>query len=333
MKGGKPLEQLGRLKAIAFDKTGTLTKGQPGITDVITLNGHDKESLLAYVVAVEKHSDHPLAKSLVKAGVTMLNGTKLPDVHNFKSITGKGVAAEIEHQSIIVGNREIFQSSEDANEIKRFAQQLETLEQQGKTTILIKLGNEFIGIVAMMDLPREESLFVVNTLKSMGLKRIIMLSGDHQKVADSIGRQVGITESWGNLLPEQKAQAIQKIKLEETHVAMVGDGVNDAPAMAYSTVGIAMGAAGSDVALETADVALMSDKIGQLPFAIGLSQSTRKIILQNLIISMGVIVVMIPLALLGITSIGPAVIIHEGSTILVVFNALRLLKYQLKLKE
>ncbi len=333
MKGGKPLEQLGKLKAIAFDKTGTLTKGQPGITDVITLNGHDKEDLLAYVVAIEKHSDHPLAKALVKAGANMYNGAKLPDVQNFKSITGKGVAGEIENRSLLVGNREIFQSPEDAEEIKRLTPQLEVLEQQGKTNILIKLGKEFIGIVSMMDLPREESLLVVKTLKSMGLKRIIMLSGDHQKVADSIGRQVGITESWGNLLPEQKAKAIQKIKQEETHVAMVGDGVNDAPAMAYSTVGIAMGAAGSDVALETADVALMSDKIGQLPFAIGLSQSTRKIILQNLIISMGVIVVMIPLALLGITSIGPAVIIHEGSTILVVFNALRLLKYQLKLKE
>ena len=157
---------------------------------------------------------------------------------------------------------------------------------------------------------------------------MIMLTGDNQKVAEAIAKEIGITDAWGNLMPEQKVEAIEKLRAGEKKVAMVGDGVNDAPAMAKSTVGIAMGAAGSDVALETADIALMGDKLSNLPFAIGLSKKAHGIIKQNLIISLGMVVILIPLTILGIAHIGPAVIGHEGSTLVVVFNALRLLAYQ-----
>jgi Cd2+/Zn2+-exporting ATPase len=159
---------------------------------------------------------------------------------------------------------------------------------------------------------------------------MIMLSGDSQQVADAIARAIGLTDAWGNLLPEQKVAAIKELIASEGKVAMVGDGVNDAPAMANSTVGIAMGAAGSDVALETADIALMGDRLDKLPFAIALSRKANGIIKQNLFISLGMVVVLIPLTLLGIASIGPAVMAHEGSTIIVVFNALRLLVYKHK---
>jgi len=157
---------------------------------------------------------------------------------------------------------------------------------------------------------------------------MIMLTGDNQKVAEAIAKEIGITDAWGNLMPEQKVQAIEKLRTDEKKVAMVGDGVNDAPAMAKSTVGIAMGAAGSDVALETADIALMADKLENLPFAIGLSKKAHGIIKQNLVISLGMVVILIPLTILGIAHIGPAVIGHEGSTLVVVFNALRLLAYK-----
>jgi Cd2+/Zn2+-exporting ATPase len=157
---------------------------------------------------------------------------------------------------------------------------------------------------------------------------MVMLTGDNQRVADAVALSIGVSEAWGNLLPEQKVAAVEKLKESEGKVAMVGDGVNDAPAMAKSTVGIAMGAAGSDVALETADIALMGDRLDRLPFVIGLSRKAHGIIRQNLVISLGMVVVLIPLTLLGIAHIGPAVIGHEGSTVVVVFNALRLLAYK-----
>ena len=165
-------------------------------------------------------------------------------------------------------------------------------------------------------------------LKKIGIRKMIMLTGDNQKVAEAIAKEIGITDAWGNLMPEQKVEAIEKLRSSEKKVAMVGDGVNDAPAMAKSTVGIAMGAAGSDVALETADIALMADKLENLPFAIGLSKKAHRIIKQNLVISLGMVAILIPLTILGIAHMGPAVIGHEGSTLVVVFNALRLLAYK-----
>ena len=179
-----------------------------------------------------------------------------------------------------------------------------------------------------MDVERQDAKETLAELNKVGIPKMVMLTGDNQKVADAIAKKIGITDAWGNLLPEQKVEAIEKLTAGEKKVAMVGDGVNNAPAMAKSTVGIAMGAAGSDVALETADIALMADKLSNLPFAIGLSKKAHGIIRQNLIISLGVVVILIPLTILGIAHIGPAVIGHEGSTLVVVFNASRLLAYK-----
>ncbi|MGK7394444.1 MAG: heavy metal translocating P-type ATPase [Candidatus Cyclobacteriaceae bacterium M3_2C_046] len=330
IKGGRPLEDLGTIKAVAFDKTGTLTRGEPRITDVIPLNKMGQEQLIKMVISVEKMSDHPLAKAIVKDGVGWLSKkTAVHDwleVEHFESLTGRGIKAKVSGSPVIIGNLEAFQ------ELKIFPDQhirnqLIKLEEQGKTSILVRKGDEFKGILAVMDIPRPENQEVMSKLKAIGIERIIMLTGDNQRVAHSVAQSSGIHEAWGHLFPEDKVEAIQKLIQSGIKVAMIGDGVNDAPAMANSTVGIAMGAAGSDLALETADIALMGDNLKNLPFAIGLSQMTRNIIRQNIFISLGVIATMIPLTLLGIASIGPAVLIHEGSTILVVFNALRLLKY------
>ena len=186
----------------------------------------------------------------------------------------------------------------------------------------------YMGMITLMDVPRPQAQEVIAQLKRVGIRKIVMLSGDNQLVADTIARQTGLTEAWGGLLPEQKVTAIKKLMDSEGKVAMVGDGVKDAPAMAHSTVGIAMGAAGSDVALETADIALMGDQLERLPFAIALSHQANRIIKQNLVISLGMVAVLIPLTILGIASMGPAVVGHEGSTLVVVLNALRLLVFK-----
>jgi Cd2+/Zn2+-exporting ATPase len=201
-----------------------------------------------------------------------------------------------------------------------------SLRENGRTTMLVRKGNRDLGAIGLLDTPREAAKSALLRLRELGITRMIMISGDHQKVAEAIAKDVGIDEAWGDLMPEDKVFAIKKLAGED-RVAMVGDGVNDAPAMASATVGIAMGAAGSDVALETADVALMADDLAHLPFAVGLSRHTRGIIRQNVFVSLGVVGFLVPATIMGL-GIGPAVAVHEGSTIIVVVNALRLLAYR-----
>jgi Cd2+/Zn2+-exporting ATPase len=326
IKGGRPLEDLGALNAIAFDKTGTLTEGKPQLTNVIPLNKISEEELLVIAVAVEKLSDHPLAEAIVKGAMEKLKNQTIPEARNVKGITGRGVQAEVDGKKVFIGNKALFEKDKGGIPAE-LLKQVEDLEKGGHTSMLVKRDNDFIGILSLMDVPRKEAKHVLAELTALGIKKMIMLTGDNQQVAEAVAKQIGVTEAWGNLMPEDKVEAVKKLDKSEKMVAMVGDGVNDAPAMAKSTVGIAMGAAGSDVALETADIALMGDKLESLPFAIGLSRKARGIIKQNLWISLGVVAVLIPLTILGIASIGPAVIAHEGSTLLVVFNALRLLAY------
>lgn len=326
IKGGKPLEELGSIKAIAFDKTGTLTEGKPKLTGIYPLNGISEEELLPIIIAVEKLSDHPLATAIVKGAMEKVK-VEVPHATNVEGIIGRGVKAVFQNKVIHIGNKELFieKNKELSDEIRN---RVDELERKGNTTMIVEQDNLFIGIITLMDVARQDAKVSLLELKKIGIDRMIMLTGDNQRVAESIASEIGITDAWGSLMPEQKVDAIEKLLVENGKVAMVGDGVNDAPAMAKSTVGIAMGAAGSDVALETADIALMADQLSNLPFAIGLSKKARSIIKQNLIMSMGMVVVLVPLTILGYASIGPAIVGHEGSTLVVVFNALRLLAYE-----
>jgi len=321
IKGGGPLEELGSLTAIAFDKTGTLTEGKPNLTAVLGFNGVSEDEVLEIAVAVEKLSDHPLAAAIVKGGLYKLN-KDIASAKNLEAVTGHGVRAEVNGTKITIGNQKLFK-----NLPPEVISQVEKLEKEGNTTMIVQRKDQIIGLIALMDVPRKEATETLKQLRSLGIKRMIMLTGDNQQVADAVAKQIGITDAWGSLLPEQKVKSIEDLTAKKGKVAMVGDGVNDAPAMAKSTVGIAMGAAGSAVALEVADVALMADKLDNLPFAIGLSRQSRRIIKQNLWISLGMVAVLIPLTIFDIATIGPAVIGHEGSTLLVVFNGLRLLAY------
>ena len=326
VKGGAPLENLGSLSAIAFDKTGTLTEGRPRITDIVPADGVSEEELLKVAVAVEQLSDHPLAAAIARDGRERLGGRDIPEARDLKSLTGRGVTATLDGKAVWIGKAEMFGADGIAPLSKASAAAIAELRNGGRTTMVVRHDDRELGAIGLMDTPRVAARDALAQLHALGIKRMIMISGDHQKVADAIAKDVGLDEAWGDLMPEDKVEAIKKLRAEQK-VAMVGDGVNDAPAMASATVGIAMGAAGSDVALETADVALMADDLSHLPFAVGLSRHTRGIILQNVFISLGVVALLVPATVLGL-GIGPAVAVHEGSTLVVVVNALRLLAYR-----
>lgn len=328
IKGGRPLEDLGVLTALAFDKTGTLTEGKPNLTKVITLGKVKENELLKIAVAVENLSDHPLAKAVVRDGKERLGKTYIPVANDLEALLGRGLKASLGNDKIYIGNLDMFESLDDKKPDRETEEKVRALEADGETTMLIRQNETYIGIIALMDTPREEAKRTLAQLKKIGIRRMIMLTGDNQKVADAVAREIGLTDAWGNLLPEDKVEAIKKLLQTESRVAMVGDGVNDAPAMVHSTVGIAMGAAGSDVALETADIALMADNLETLPFAIGLSRKAKGIIKQNLWVSLGIVCLLVPATIFGLANIGIAVLIHEGSTLIVVFNALRLLAYE-----
>ena len=326
VKGGGPLENLGRLGAIAFDKTGTLTEGKPRLTDVVSLSGVTEDELLRVAIAVEKLSDHPLAAAVVSGGKERLRADSNMQAQDVQSITGRGVKATVDGQAVYIGKESLFEEVGGTSLPEALRESVDILKTNGRTTMIVRRGDNYLGVLGLMDTPREAAKNVVARLRSLGIGRMIMLSGDNQQVADAVAKDVGIDEAMGDLMPDDKVEAIKKLAAKEG-VAMVGDGVNDAPAMANATVGIAMGAAGSDVALETADVALMADDLNHLPFAVGLSRKTSSIIRQNLWFSLGMVAFLVPATVFGL-QIGAAVLFHEGSTLLVVFNALRLLAYQ-----
>jgi Cd2+/Zn2+-exporting ATPase len=325
VKGGIHLENLGHLDAIAFDKTGTITAGKPQVTDIIPFDGTDETTLLRTAAAVESLSKHPLAKAvLVLANQRKLS---LPEVGNMQSHTGCGVTGMLDGKLVKVGNLRLFTESDFDAVPDEITDKIAALEADGKTTMLVMADNQYLGILALADRPRAETKTTLLKLQQLGIKKTIMITGDNERVAAAIAKEVAISEYYANLLPDDKVTAIRDLMAKYGEVAMVGDGVNDAPAMAASTVGIAMGSAGTDVALETADVALMADDLSKLPFAIALSRQARRIIQQNLVISLGVIGLLLPTALLGIAGIGIAIVFHEGSTLVVVANALRLLRF------
>lgn len=327
VKGGGPLEVMGRISAIAFDKTGTLTEGRPRVTDIVPADGADEAELVRMAVAMEMKVDHPIAEAVVRDLRERVNPEALPELGEVQSMTGRGIRARLNGgDALHIGKLSYFMESNGAKPSDTLVSKVRELEETGRSTMVVRVGERYLGSIGLMDTPRSAARETVARLRTIGIERMVMLSGDNQPVADAIGRAVGIDEALGNLMPEDKVETVARLR-EAGDIAMVGDGVNDAPAMATASVGIAMGAAGSDVALETADIALMGDDIAKLPFAVGLGRRTARVIKQNVFISLGMVAFLVPATIFGL-DLGPAVVLHEGSTLVVVLNGLRLLNYK-----
>ncbi|MBI5966245.1 MAG: heavy metal translocating P-type ATPase, partial [Deltaproteobacteria bacterium] len=321
IKGGAYLEEIGSLKAIAFDKTGTITKGIPRLTDVISLNEQPEAKILGLAAAIENRSEHPLGRAIIdeaaRRKVSYVNST------DFQSLPGKGAKARFEGQVFYIGNHRLCE--ELGNCSLEIDARLLDLEREGKTTIILASEDQAMGIIAIADELRQESAPSIQRLKAEGIGKIVMITGDNKGTAGAIARSLGIDEYHAELMPEDKVAIIKDLRERFVKVAMVGDGVNDAPSMAVSSMGIAMGTIGTDTALETADVALMKDDLSKLPFALKLSKRTLRIIKQNIAFSLLLKGAFIALAIPGLATLWMAVGADMGASLLVIFNGLRLL--------
>ena len=324
IKGGIHLEETGHLKAIAFDKTGTLTKGIPAVTDIVTFDGNENE-LLTITAAIENGSQHPLASAIMrKAEENGLNFKGIV-VEEFQSITGKGVKAQVNNEMYYVGNPNLFEETFRNGIETSITENITSMQTQGKTVMVLGTEKEILSLIAVADEMRESSKEVISKLNHMGVETV-MLTGDNQRTAEAIGKQVGVSDIKADLLPEDKLNFIKKLREKHQSVAMVGDGVNDAPALAASSVGVAMGGAGTDTALETADIALMSDDLSKLPYTIKLSRKALVIIKQNITFSLAIKLVALLLVMPGWLTLWIAIFADMGATLLVTLNSLRLLR-------
>lgn len=326
IKGGVHLESLGNLDTVALDKTGTLTTGRFAVTRIIGFEGTPEDEVLRIAAAVEEQSSHPLAEAIVNTAKE--RNITFPSATEIENLAGKGIQAQVEGAEVLIGAMRAFASDPAAETGQPLAETITKLEGDGQTTVIIRREGKFIGVIALADEPRPKVKEVMQRLRAQGIKRLVMLTGDNASVAHRVADQVGITEIRAELLPGDKLTLMRELQHGTGVIAMIGDGVNDAPALAAASVGVAMGAGGTAVALETADVVLMGDDLGKLPFAIGLSRASARIIRQNLVIALGVIAMLLIASGFGVIPLSVAVVLHEGSTIVVVLNSLRLLAWR-----
>jgi Cd2+/Zn2+-exporting ATPase len=311
---------MGSINAIAFDKTGTLTQGRPVVTDIVVTDGYSETGLLEMAAGIEKWSEHPLAHAIVARA----EGLELKAATHFKALVGRGAKAEIDSQTIYIGNLRLFEDL--GHDLAPYGDTLADLEQQGKTVMLLGTQHRILGMIAVADTLREDSREAIKALHRVGIRHIAMLTGDNNRVASAIARKLDLDTFYSELLPEDKVAAVKKIASDYGKLVMVGDGVNDAPALAAATVGVAMGTAGSDVALETADVALMTDDLGKLAYIVKLSRKTVAIIKENIAFSISIKIIFLILLSLGLGNLWLAVLADMGASLLVTLNGMRLMR-------
>ena len=321
VKSGSAIEQVGKVDVVAFDKTGTLTHGKPVVQEVISLNGADSDALLRLAASAERFSEHPIGRSIVQSAES--RALSLAEPADFGVQPGCGVTARIDGRQVIVGKPALLVAQAVERQAQHIAR-LEELEEQGYTVVSVAVDGEEAGLIALADTARSEAKNAVAELKALGIKKVIMITGDNPRVAKTISDELGLDSFYADVLPQRKLEIIRELQAEGHKVAFAGDGVNDAPALAAADVGIAMGVAGTDVALETADIGLMQDEIERVPQIISLSRRTLKVIRQNIIFSMSMN--LLALVLSGFGVIGPVIgaIMHEASSLPVIANSARL---------
>lgn len=323
IKGGVYLEEGRKLKALALDKTGTLTHGKPKLTDITPIYNQPEDKCLQLAASLDFHSGHPVASAVVAHWKQQQAEHKLLQVDDFESLTGRGVKGVIDGALYYIGNHRMVEElgicGPDVETV------LEKLEKQGKTAVVLSSAQKPLCIFAVADTIRDTSVLAVKELQVLGV-HCVLLTGDNQNTANAIAAEVGIEEVHGDMLPEDKLKAIDELRQRYDVVGMVGDGVNDAPALAKSSIGFAMGAAGTDTALETADVALMQDDLRRIPLFIGLSRKTSRVLKQNITLSIAIKVVFLALNFANLATLWMAVFADMGASLIVVFNGLRLLR-------
>ncbi len=322
IKGGAFLEAPSRLRAMALDKTGTLTRGRPTLQKILPLEGHTERELLTKAASLEIHSTHPLARAIVRKAKS--EGIEPPTAHDFTILPGQGAQGIIENTRYWIGNHRLLEQWN--HETTEFHEMAKNLEDAGHSLVIMWCEDHICGLMSIADEVRRESRETIAALKELGIEQVVMITGDHQKTAEEMAAVTGVDRFHAELLPADKVRVVQELKNELRSVAMVGDGVNDAPAMAAASVSIAMGAMGSDVAIETADIALMSDDLSKLPWLIRHSRRTLNIIKQNIVFALGLKLLFVGLAVLGSATLWMAIAADMGASLLVIFNGLRLLR-------
>ncbi|HWF83510.1 MAG TPA: heavy metal translocating P-type ATPase, partial [Vicinamibacterales bacterium] len=322
IKGGAHLERTGTVRCVAFDKTGTLTRGVPDVVDVVALNGMTPQAIVALAASVEQRSHHPIAQAILRhaTGARIVSGPG----EQVASLSGLGAEGVVNGEAIVIGNHRLFEERRLCSEAVH--QRLDAIAAQGRTAVLVARNGEAVGIIAVADRAREHGRITIDLLRQQGIESIVMLTGDSEGTARALANELGVDEFRAELLPEDKLDAVRDLRRRFGSVAMVGDGVNDAPALASADVGIAMGAVGSDAALETADVALMADELLKIPYAFRLSRATVRNIKANLAISIVMKAAFIVAAIAGVATLWMAVVADTGASVIVIANALRLLR-------
>ncbi|NLI80145.1 MAG: heavy metal translocating P-type ATPase [Deltaproteobacteria bacterium] len=322
IKGGAYLEAPAKLKGIAFDKTGTLTEGQPAVQEIIPLGNHTEEELLSFAAALESHSTHPIARAIMKHAAGL--GLEVLPARDFTVLPGQGAMGIIGTKTYWIGSHRL--SHQLDHDDPQFNQMVARLEAAGHSLVVMWCEDHVCGAMSISDVVRKQAPGVIRELKKLGLNKIVMITGDNRQTAKSASAQLGVDEWHAELLPQDKAAVVAKLRGELGEIAMVGDGINDAPAMAVAGVSIAMGAAGSDTAIETADVALMADDLEKIPWLIRHSRKALRIIRQNILFSLGMKGAFVVLTFAGYASLWAAIAADMGASLTVIFNGLRLLR-------
>ncbi len=322
IKGGAHLERAGSVRCVAFDKTGTLTRGLPEVVDVIPLNGLPPAAIVGLASSIEQRSEHPIARAIVAYAEG--TGVRAHAGVDITAIAGLGAEGRVDGANVLLGNHRLFEQRRLCSSIVH--QRLHDLSALGRTAVLVARNGEAVGIIAVSDRPREASRDAVDILRQQGVESVVMLTGDSSATAAAVAADLGIDEVRAELMPEDKVKAVEELRSRYGSVAMVGDGINDAPALATADVGIVMGAAGSDAALESADIALMADELLKIPYALRLSRATMRNIRANLVISLALKALFVLAAIGGVATLWMAVLADTGASIIVIANALRLLR-------